>query len=265
MITRVTGIDLARIVTSEEFLTRLRDSSRITAKEHKETDFWVSFDPNNGNHDVSNYSKGSYIGMKTGSHGPDRDLPSDLVQIFHNHFHPEFAGPCVPSEGDIEFLGREVHDFNLSGGYVKEYGMCVRLRIKFVNSIGKVRRDGGVELLLYQGRSYEPLNEGSISLIDEELREFFLRKGLPEDTENYIVYSGIRTSEVAKVLGRFLNVAVVNIDGEYLRSRYGMREFRERKLRSLGRKLDKFRYGIKVVDGPLKISRILRGNDEAGS
>ena len=265
MITRVSGMDLARIVTSEEFSTRLRDSSRVTAREQKETDFWVSLDPNNMKHSVSPYDVGTFIGMKIGSHGPERDLPESYFQMFHNHFHPEFTGPCVPSEGDLEFLGGEVHDFNLSGGYVKEYGAHIRFRIKFVNSIGKVRKDGGVELLFYQGRSYEPLNEGSVEMIDHELEEFFLGKGLPEGIENYIVHSGIRTREVARVLGRFLNVAVVNVDGRYLRSRYGMREYKRRNLRNLGRKLNKLGYEIKVVDEPSIVSRILRGEDETSS
>ena len=194
MITRITGMDLARIVTSEEFLTRLRDSSRITAREYNEVGFWVNYNLRNGKHKVSEKEVGSYRNMRDRDGGREGDCGQDEINVLHHHFHPEFAGPCVPSgieddgRGDLSLLVDDC--FNQTTFYDEKSRTSKLMWIKFVNSIGKVRRDGSVELLFYQGRSYEPLKEGAVELIDEQLEEFFLGKGLLEDTEEYIVNSG---------------------------------------------------------------------------
>ena len=252
MIKGLYGKDLARIITSEEFLRRLSISSRVTARKQKETAFAVFFDIYKGKFQVSDHETGGYTSMKTRDTSVGIETPAHMIGLLDHHFHTEFNGPVIPSNCDLEGLtgviehGKRKEDPNLKQLYCRNFGYG-NTKIRYIRCIGKVRRNGDVEILFLQGRSYTPFPIGLIDIINEDFGRLFLNPAIAE-TEYLIENSGIKTDEIAAILNKYINAAVVNVRGKYLKSKSEMKAFRKEKLDCVEKTLERFGYDIKLED-----------------
>ncbi len=120
------------------------------------------------------------------------------------------------------------------------------LKTNPICAIGKARAKGDVELLLYNANGN--LHDGNVESVDRKIIEYLEERGV-DDSEESISESGIRTSEIKKLMeesGNY-NVEILKFSPE-IHAPERRSEFREYNLENFRKKLQKFEYEIRYSD-----------------
>ena len=243
MLEKVTSKLLADLFLSEEFLENLSKASKITKETYNETGFLSCWDTNTEEISIGQVSEGNYLGMKTEGLKDTRGYQSLTgILLVDLHTHPLAKGPVFPSDGDLALVinGREEMIYD------SKKDIWCDAKTKPICAIGKVRKKGDVELLIYNENNR--LHEGNIESMDRKLLEYLGEKGI-EPYEEEISKSKIKTSEIKELMNDsgYYNAEILNFPASmYISERRNW--IRDSNLNKFKEKLEKFEHDIIYSD-----------------